>query len=334
MWISDFTNIWLCRKTKKQLETYKNNFVFRNEFMRNMLDALNRYEFEGLPDTCSQHVMLESLLFNGTVILFEKNGSLLSLPGRVDGSKMNNYGDFGKAWVYGMAGFTEDIKIAIPGGDESAFLRSTIGGEASREGKGVLIRENIACFPFINYTIYYSERMADSLRKIEVAQRNAASPYIIACEESVIPTVRKFMEARDNNEDYIISSGVFPADKISLLPFDIQADSIKTMSENYDWYSNHYRELCSIKNNSQMDKKGENLISTEVDVNDEYTESQVNNVLDSIQEGLDLTNKLFGCNIKVKKKGEEKDADLRGVDENTSGPVSGNGDRRSKTDNI
>lgn len=329
MWTSDFTNIWVCRKTKKQLESFKNNFVFRNEFMRNMLDALNRYEFEGLPDTCSQDVMLESMLFNGTVFLFEKNGSLLSLPGRVDGSKMNNYGKFGKAWVYGHIGFTDDIKLAIPGGDESAFLRKTVDGEASREGKGVLIKENDACYPFINHTIYYSERMADTLRKIEVAQRNAASPYIIACEESVIPTVKKFMEARDNNEEYIISSGVFPADKISLLPFEIQADSIKTMSETYDWYGNHYRELCGIENNAQMDKKGENLISTEVDVNNEYTESQLDNVIDCIQEGLDLTNKLFGCNIKVKKKkGVDKDDDLRGMDENAPGSLSGSGDRR------
>lgn len=333
MWFNDISNIWVCTKTKKKLETYKNDFVFRNEFMRNLTDSLNRYEFDGLPDTCSQRVICESLLFNGSVYFFDRHDNLLALPGMPDGSGMNIYGDFGNAYVYGKTGYNERITLAIPGGSEDAFLRKTIGGTVSKDGKGTLVRENLMMFPFINQVIYYSERMADTLRKIEVAQRNAASPYIIACEESVIPTVKKFMEARDNNEEYIVSTGVFPADKISLLPFEIQADSIKTMSETYDWYNNHFRELCSTENNSQMDKKGENLISTEVNVNNEYTENQGSNWIDCIQEGLDLTNKTFGCNIKVKRKGET-DENIQRMDGNEPGPVSSRSDRRPEADNI
>lgn len=286
------------KKTQKQLNRWKNDFVFQNEFIRNMTDALNRYHIENLPDTCSQRVILQSLLWTSTVYVFEMSGNLIALPGAPDGSGLNVYGDYGGAWVWGANGFNEHIKLYLPGSDESNFLKKTISNLLT-EGKGVMIRENPVLYPFINQVIYYSDRMADTLRKIETAQRNAATPYIITAEESIVNTVKEFMNRRDNNEEYIVSSGIFPADKINLLPFDIQADSIQTMTEVYDWLSSHYRELCSVKNTTNIDKKGENLIEAEVNINDDYTTAQGDKVLDCLNEGCDLVNKLFGENWKA-----------------------------------
>lgn len=283
------------KKTQKQLNRWKNDFVFQNEFSRNLLDALNRYHIEGLPSTCSERVILESLLWTSTVFVYEKSGNLLALPGAPDGSGVNVYYDFAGAWVYGGNGYNEHIKLFLPGSDESTFLKKTITDVPS-DGKGVMIRENIRMYPFINQVIYWSERMADTLRKIETAQKNAATPYIVTAEESVINTVKQFMEHRDNNESFIVSSGIFPADKINLLPFDIQADAIQTMTETYDWYSSHFRELCSVKNMMSADKKGENLIEDEVNINDQYTEKQGQNILDVLNQGCAQVNKLFGTN--------------------------------------
>lgn len=83
--------------------------------------------------------------------------------------------------------------------------------------------------------------------------------------------------------------------------------------------------LCGVENNAQMDKKGENLITEEVEINKEYTEFSVDKATEYIQKGLDDVNKLFGTNITVKEKEGVKD------EENT---VIDNGAGEGKTGNI
>lgn len=293
------TAITSSKLSNSKLNKYKNDFVFRNEYVRNLLDALGRYKIDGLPETCNSRVVLESLLWYGCVFFFDVSNSVIALPGMPDGSGINVYGDFGGAYVYGANGFNEHIKVYLPGSDESEFLNKTISGVSSYDSFGVMVRENKLLFPFINQVVYYSEVMADLLRKIEVASKNLATPYIITAEESVIDTVKKFFKNRDENSEYIISSGIFPADRINLLPFDIQSDSIKTLSATYDWVCNHYRELLAVKNTTNIDKKGENLISDEVNINDQYTQNQSDSIEDCIQSGLDDVNKIFGLNLKI-----------------------------------
>lgn len=308
--------------TQKKLNKYKNNFVFQNEYIRNMTDAMHRYRITGVPATCSERVILQSLLYYGMVFFFKKSGSVMALPGFPDGSGLNVYADFGGAYVYGANGFNERIDLYIPGSDELAFLNRTIEGNRGSKTGGIMVRENPVMYPFINQVIYYADRQADTLRKIETAQKNAASPYIITAEESIVNTVKDFMKRRDNNEEYIVSSGIFPADRINLLPFDIQADSIKVMSETYDWYSNHFRELCGVKNTTNIDKKGENLISDEVNVNEDYTHGQLDKTLKYIQEGLDTVNRLYGTSMQVEAtdatevENDERYENIRGTGQN------------------
>lgn len=292
------------KMTNSKLNRYKNNFVFQNSFVKNLLDALdNRYDIEGLPNTCNKRVILQSLLWTGSVYFFKKFDNLIALPGTPDGSGLNVYGDFGGAWVYGANGFSEHINVYLPGSDDSNFIRNTISGSASDSDVGVVVRENEYVYPFVNWVIYYSDMMSDTLRKIEVAEKNAATPYVITAEESIVNTVKEYFNKRDENNEFIISSGVFPADKINMLKFDIQSDAIRAMTEVYDWYANHYRELCGIKNMTNIDKKGENLLSDEINISDEYT--QLQNVLPQLNSDIDIVNKIFGTSIRVVSKRSE-----------------------------
>lgn len=334
MWYNGFftINIGLGEKTtSKKLNQMKNNIVFQNEFARNLQDALQRYDVTGLPDTCSKRVFMQSLLYYGFTFLYEKNGSLLNLPGMPDGSGINMLGDFGGAYVYGANGYNEHIKIAIPGAEDSALLAKTIGGSTVSK-QGFMLRENPIIFPFINQVIYYSERQADTLRKIETATRNAASPYIVTAEESVVPSVKAFFQKRDNNEEYIVSSGVFPADRISLLPFEISSDAIKTMTETYDWYCNHFRELCGVNNTTNIDKKGENLLNAEVNVNNEYTSNQDSGIIEYMNEQLDMANRMFGTNIRIVEV-DNGDNDISDVQGESPESVSNDDSRRPADDN-
>jgi len=312
--------------TNRKLADMKNNIMFQNSFARKVLDALHRYYIEGLPESCSQRVVLQSLLWYGSVVFFEQEGGLIALPGVPTGQAFNVYNDPAEAWVFSAVGqYNKAVKLYLPGSDENAFLKNTIAGKAGNEYKGVYVRENDIRFPFINHVIFYAEAIADSMRTLDVCRQNIKQPFIIACEESVVNSVKEFFKHRDNNENYIIDTGVFPADKISLLPFDTNADNLKNATELIDWYENKWRELCGFKNNSQIDKKGENLIQAEVDVNDEYTYITVDESMACIQKGLDDVNKLFGTNMHVRKYEEKEDAkndDIRRNDRDDSSSVS------------
>lgn len=313
-WYGNLFNIWLQgdfnKMTNTKLARFKNNITFQNVFARLLQDALARYKFNNLPDTCSQRVILQSLLWYGSVVFWEKDGSVLALPGVPTGSGYNVYGDISESWVFSATGqFNQPVKIYIPGSDESSFLKNTVAGKQTGQPKGVLVRENAIMYPFMREVIYFSEVIADTLRTLDVCRTNMKQPFVITAEESIVNSVRKFFEKRKDNEEYIISSGVFPADKINLLPFDTNTDNLKNATELIDWYENKFRELCGVENNGQVDKKGENLIQSEVDINNEYTCLSLDKCIKYIQEGLDNVNKLFGTNITVEPNRKENDCD-------------------------
>lgn len=303
MWYTNWFNINIGlpdgKPTQKKLNKYKNSQVFINEFMRNIFDALHRYQIDDLPETCDQRVVLQSLLWYGRVFFFEKQNNILALPGMPDGSGINVNGDYAGAFVFGANGFNERITLYLPGSDKSTFLKQTISGLYQTQPRGVMVRENQLMYPFINQVIYYSEVMADTLRKIETSEKNAATPFIISADESIIDTVKAYISGIDNNEPRVVSSGVFPADRIKVQQINTQLDAISSLCAAYDWWSSKYRELCGVKNMTNIDKKGENLLTDEVNINDQYTIGQTDKLENIIQSGLDDANSLFGTHMKL-----------------------------------
>ena len=76
MWYNDLYMISLSKvsnATRRKLNQYKNAVMFQNTFTRLSMDALKRYDFEGLPETISNRVLKQSLLWYGGVCIFKKD---------------------------------------------------------------------------------------------------------------------------------------------------------------------------------------------------------------------------------------------------------------------
>lgn len=318
MWFEPFFNIYLYAgsvgtKNKGILDQFKNAISFQNTFSRLLTDAMHRYTIDGLPDTCSERVVLQSLIWYANVVFFEKQGNLLALPGAPSGSGYNANGDPGSAWIWARNGkLNEEVTLYLPGEDASSYLKKTSGYNAPSEKRtrGVIVWENGARYPFLNQIVYYSQAIADTYRTIDVGRQNLKCPYIIVAEEEVIPTVKKFFEKVDSNESRILSSGTFPTDKISVLPITVPTDTLSSATTLVEWYESKFRELCGIDSNSQQDKKGENLVTAEISVNDEYQEQELDKCLKYINEGLENVNKLFGTNMKARANKDDYDKDI------------------------
>lgn len=300
-------------KTAKKLNKYRNVAEFMNVFSQLANEALERYDIENLPPACSKRVILESMLWYGSITFFIKEGNILALPGMPTADFTLN-GDPTQAIVYGRNGYTDTIKLFIPNGDDSKLVRRTTGGTiAPEEGTGVWVRENRMVYPFINYVIEYAEKISDTYRTLDITRKNIKRPYLITAEESVINSVKEFFNKRDNNEDYIISSGVFPADKINLLPFDINPENIRDCTGLIDFYFAKFRELEAVDSApATIDKKAEITIP-ELNQNNGAQQATRDTVATVIQEGLDFANEKLGTNMKFVSKSQKHEEEQQAI---------------------
>lgn len=317
------------KRNKRRLAEFKNAYAFQLAFARFLNDALRRYDFDGLPETLNKRVILQSLLWHANIVFFEKGGNLFALPAAPTGD-LNVYGEPASAEVFSLNGMlNEKVELFIHGSDEDAFLKKT---ETINTGKykGVMVWENNARYPFINAVIYYAQQVSDTFRTLDVCRQNIKNPQMFLCEESVVPTVKKYLEDRENNVENVIGTGVFDPTKVAVVPIDAHGTQLSDVTALIEWYEAKFRELCGIDNNSQMDKKGENLIQAEVSVNDEYTFSSVEKCMEVMQQGLDDVNKIFGTNITVK---EVENENISADDNRGENNLSADGGLGSSSDN-
>jgi hypothetical protein len=308
MWLFNnlISSIWIDNKsmTSKRLAAYKNQTEFLNVYAMLVNEALDRYKFKNLPDTVNERVLIEALLWYGAVGFFVKSGNILALPG-MPSSSFTLYGDPTEMIVYGRNGYTETIKLYIPNGDDSKLVRSSVNGTAPEEGTGVWVRENKMVFPFINYCIEYADKIADTLRTLDTTRMNIKRPYVVVAEESIMNSVKSFFNKRDSNEEYIVSSGVFPADKINLLPFDTNPENLRDCTMLVEWYLNQFRQLEGMKAPSTVDKKAQVSVP-ELNRDEDVSDSKTESVTEYIQKQLDFVNEKLGCNITVESNFDEE----------------------------
>lgn len=293
------------KMTGKKWAEYQNWTTFVNILEQLMTLALERYDVDGLPETCDKRTIKLSLLWYGCVCIYSGDKtdsieSLISLPAKPNAT-YTIYGDAASCFVYAKNGqISTAVDLHIPGSEKNPMLGLLTGGSYAGDGHGILIWENERRFPFIRYVFQYAKAMADCLRTIDVSRKYIKTPLMVIAEESKVPTVKKYLEAIDRNEPVIIGSDSLRDDDVHIEPITTASEGAKTALELYDWYANKFYELCGYASNGQIDKKGENLITAEVTSNEEIEDSNLNKVTDTLNRYADYCNDFFGTNIKFK----------------------------------
>ena len=314
MWLLNnvLSSIWIDSQsmTSKKIAKYKNQIEFMNVYASLVNEALGRYKFNGLPDTVNERVLVESLLWYGSVGFFTKDGKVLALPGLPTAS-YTLYGDPTEMIVHGRNGYVETIKLFIPNGDDSALVRKSTNGIAPKDGTGVWVRENKMVFPFVNYCIEYADKIADSMRTLDITRLNIKRPCVVICEDSVVNTVKGYLNKRDNNEEEIVlNSGVFPADKVKFEnPFETNPENLRDCTMLIEWYYNQFRQLEGMKAPSTVDKKAQ-ISVPELNRDENISDNKQETVTDYLQEQLDFVNEKLGCNITVERNMDTEDEEV------------------------
>ena len=310
------------RKSRTKMRKWENDKQFQITFIRLVNEALQRYSIKGLPETVSERVVLQSLLWYGCVVFYEYEGNLFALPGVPTGNGFNIYGDPGSAWVYSVMNgqFNKEIKLYIPGSDEAAFLKRLIGDSQRGEPTGVIVWENKMRYPFIDTVWFFSKCIADCYRTLDVTRYWLKRPLFLTGPEEYSEDVKRLIDSMDENPNAIYIKELVGVDKqTTLLNTNANGQSLTDVTGILEWYESKFRELCGLDSNAQMDKKGENLITAEITVDDQYQQMQLDKSIDEIQKGLDYANRFFGLDmsvvqnkateIQMSESGEDKEGD-------------------------
>lgn len=328
--------------TKKKITDAKNAHTFMMVFSQLVNMALDyRYRFDNLPKTLYERVIKQSLLFYGNVTLFNLDGVPVALPSAPNGQAVDLYGNTGKSWIFSRNGkmnfevplnyeydavVTQANTLGIQAGK---IAEVSVDGQKHTVSNGVIIWENKARVPFIWTVIYFAERIADTYRTLDLDRRWLKRPFIPRCEESEGASFDESLKKFMNNEDFSVSLKARSIDKTDIFSVDMPPEIVTKVTQLIEWYYSQFKQLCGISANSQVDKKGENLISGEIDVDDQFIDLTTESITRDMQEQIDLYNQLAGENIKVvdirAEKEDEAEEEIKeetkddGEEENTFG---------------
>lgn len=288
--------------SRKKLAAYKNNQAFQNAFFDLMDVATIGYmeRMEAVSPTVNLRLIIQSLIAFASVAFFrnDDNGGILSLAGTPSGKGWNIYGDPLSAWVFSRNGtLNKQIDLFAPGSDTDAALSKSFASLDTPPGReqGFLLYDNQNRYPVLEYIIYYAAAIADTMRTIDVARKWLKMPSIPVCEQSLLESVRDTFNKIDDNAEIIpVSSGMQTIDKFTLMPAGDATKNITSATALCDWYTQQFREKCGLKNNAAIDKKGENLLTDEVNINTETAEDRAAAKWDYIRQQVELLNKFFG----------------------------------------
>lgn len=295
VWYTGLCNIMLTgvsKSTKRTLAEAENWAAFRLVFMRlyqDLYEQLSKY-IKITCDTLSKRVILESLIWYGNVCIFEYKGGVVCLPATMDGSNLTIYGESRRCFVYSRNGqVNKNIPCYFEGQDLSTVDKSM----------GVIIWACPTREPLISSIIYYAKQIADSYRTLSVMRKRLKMPLIIQGDESQSQSISQFYEKYTTNEEVIhLDTGFLDVDKTKIVTMPSDADTAQLM-ELIDWYENKFRESIGVQSNSNIDKKGENLISDEVHVNDDYEDIQLNRILRYMENYIKIVRYIWGDIILV-----------------------------------
>lgn len=309
-----FTDAWGIRITKspgfKNAAALQEYRAARVVFSRYMKLALNRVSFEGVPPTISERVLRESLLWYPLTVFFKVGDSTIALPAVPGGRGWNAYGDFADAYAFAKNGKCFLISTALPGTDDSSFLKKTVAEyPVDAAYQGCIVRCSDDCRPFIETVMLYTEQVADLIRALEVQRTLLKHPIGIGTTQKQRASALKLFHDIDENLPIVLlnqtATGTILNDA-QVVSFMQGGDVIKPAMESLDWWENRYFAECGVSNaGSQVDKKGENLTTAELSTTEPVTNAVIQILVDYYNQQLETSGvrKLPGCGHLVCKPG-------------------------------
>ena len=261
-------------------------------FNRLSLIAQSIFKYENLPNFINEKWIEKYLFEFGSCVFFnDRNLGFIV-------TKFNNVGN--------LNNYDEPTQIR-PFGTNYTTDENLINNENC-----VIIRNNALSVPTVNTVNLYAIRLTEISRTIDVNINAQKTPVLIKCSDKQKLVLRNAYKQWDGNSPVIFADKSLDMATFNVLKTDapIVFDKLQ-IQKNMLW--NEIMTVLGI-NNANMDKK-ERLVDDEVRANNEQVEICADVMLKSRELAVEQINNLFGLNIKVTKRTQNKanTGELEGV---------------------
>ena len=253
-----------------------NNATYNDYYNRLRMLALTMFEWENLPDTMNERYLEESLYYFGLACFCnDYRFGWLSLP-CLPSAELNLYGEAINYTVYSRSADYSKI-----------YPRDEI----------ILVYNNKQRIPTDMTIRLFASRLYEAERAIDVNIKAQKTPVLIQCTDKQRLTLKNVYQKYDGNEPVIFGDKNLDISGISVLKTDAPfvADKIIKYKQNI------WSEALSFLgvNNTPYEKSAQ-LISDEVNANNQMLMLSAETMLSMRTEACDNFNKRTGMNIKCK----------------------------------
>ena len=262
------------------------DFLYRHYFNFILKDIFRIFIFDGLPENINERFFKYTLFLYGKVTFFRDGDTLLALNGAPSGQPDVYY-------------VPEEMIVSNPRLLKSYNLKRGVDCE-------VVYCSDIDMYDQFElgglYTLVAktATMLADGDLSISVAQKNKRLINVLAAEDqNTKNSIDVVIKKQYAGEPYavVMKSLIDNVQSVPIVEKGTNQDLMQLI-EAQQYILSHFYESLGLQTHDQMKK--ERLITAEVNDNDNIAKLNIDDILASIQEGLDRVNAMFGTSISVK----------------------------------
>ena len=271
--------LWKERFCDDGICDFRKNYDFYFKWL--LSKTCSCFYFKNLPDTLDEFYIKSTLLCEGDICISEWDGSLYAVSGFAGGEPDEYY----KPTVYTMA-------------------QPRLGSKSVNVGENGVVIYNTPLDAYIGGGLYglisqTATLLADNIVSINCCQINSrVAAFITADSEAQAIAAENILKNLYAGKPYkVMRSDLI--DKINVNPIATAATSntISELVELHNYIISNYFQSIGIRANNM--RKKAHLLQDEIDVQNEFLQVSIYEIMSSWQKGFDMVNKMYGTEIEV-----------------------------------
>lgn len=257
--------------------------------------VVNLFNWYDLPETVDKQYLCSLLFLTGKATFFKLDDKLYVADCAVGGELDEYY--YPKYAI--LANPVLGSKNLLIGTDCTIVYTST----ADKLNTNVRVGDTgyAAICPTYGLITKTAELLADCMSSINIAQKNTRASFVItAPTDNVRVQMDMLLKRMYDGEPYTtVTDKAFADNRVSVSPLTttVGNSTLRELRETQQYYLSQFYHAIGVDSNSNF--KRERLTTAELDSESEPLQINIIDMINSVKEGIDRVNKLFGTSIKV-----------------------------------
>lgn len=257
--------------------------------------VVNLFDWHNLPETVDKQYLCSLLFLTGKATFFKLNDTLYVADCAVGGEPNEYY--YPKYAilanpVLGSKNMLIDVDCVI-------VYTST----ADKINTNIHMSDNgyWASCPTYGLITKTAELLADCMSSINIAQKNTRASFVVtAPTDNVRVQMDMLLQRMYNGEPYTtVTDSAFADNRVTVSPLTttVGNTTLRELRETQQYYLSQFYHAIGVDSNSNF--KRERLTTAELDSESEPLQINIIDMINSVKEGIEQVNKMFGTKITV-----------------------------------